>query len=513
MSNLLKFGIIWEAFYRFSRDSAGKVRMRRMDYVTKGYEPADALRYFEEISAIPRGSGNEAAVADYICRFAEERGLEYYRDSVHNVIVKKPGSAGCENLPALMLQGHTDMVCVKLPDCGHDFTKDPLQLEVKDGWLTAKGTTLGADDGMACAYMLAFLAKEDYVHPPLECVFTSMEEIGLLGAMEIDASRLSARRLINMDGGESKEYESMVSCAGGQVYNFRRTPSWEKAEGDRIAFSIRGLLGGHSAGVVHLGRGNGLKLMARILAAVSREMPVKLASFTGGAKMNAIVSEADAVMEVPAGSGEKAMEIGRRIAEEIRGELSVSDPGFAFSCRAAEAEQVMTAADSEALITFLQLLPDGIRSMSREIEGLVVCSSNVGILVMDGDTIDICDCIRSSEDGLKAAVSAEMETLAKLTGFEAVKGIAFGGWKYDADSELRALCAGIYERMYGRKMEFQATHGGLECGEFRSKIPELDIMCIAPSAKGAHTPEESMNLESFRRVYDFLLAIFEELCR
>lgn len=484
-----------------------------MDYVTKGYEPADALQYFEEISSIPRGSGNEAAVADYICRFAEEKGLEYYRDDAHNVIVKKPGSAGCENLPALMLQGHTDMVCVKTPESDHDFEKDPLKLEVKDGWLTACGTTLGADDGMACAYMLAFLAKEDYVHPPLECVFTSMEEIGLLGAMEIDASRITARRMINMDGGESMEHESMVSCAGGQVYNFRRTPVWEKAEGDVLRLSIRGLLGGHSAGVMHLGRGNGLKLMARILAAVKREMPVVLASFTGGAKMNAIVSEADAVIVVPAGCGEKAGEIGQKIAAEIRGELSVSDPGFAFSCEKTETERAMTAADSDALITFLQLLPDGIRSMSREMEGLVVASSNVGILTMDGDTIDICDCIRSSEDGLKAAISAEMEALAALTGFEAVKGITFGGWKFDANSELRALCAGIYEKMYGRKMEFHATHGGLECGEFRTKIPDLDIMCIAPTAKGAHMPEESMDLESFRRVYEYLLEIFRELCR
>ena len=225
-----------------------------MDYVTKGYEPADALKYFEEISAIPRGSQNEAAVADYICEFAKAHGLEYYRDEVHNVIVKKPASKGCENVPPLMLQGHTDMVCVKLPEVEHDFTKDPLELEIKDGWLTAKGTTLGADDGMACAYMLAFLAKEDYVHPPLECVFTSMEEIGLIGSMKIDAGKLSAHRLINMDGGTGAENQSVVSCAGGQVYNFRRTPAWEKAEGEAVSFAIRGLLGGHSAGVMHTGR-------------------------------------------------------------------------------------------------------------------------------------------------------------------------------------------------------------------------------------------------------------------
>lgn len=483
-----------------------------MNYITKGYEPEDALRYFEEISAIPRGSGNEGAVADYICRFAEERGLTYHRDKVHNVIVKKPGSKGCEHLPALMLQGHTDMVCVKLPGSSHDFTKDPLQLEIKDGWLTAKDTTLGADDGMACAYMLAFLAKEDYVHPPLECVFTSMEEIGLLGAMEIDASLLTARRMINMDGGASLEHESMVSCAGGQVYNFRRTPAWEKADGEAVRLTIDGLLGGHSAAVMHLGRGNGLKLMARILAAIAAKMPLSLASFTGGAKMNAIVSEAKAVAVVPVGKAAEAMELAKNLAEEIKAELSVSDPGFRFACEWAQADQVMTAEDSRALITFLQLLPNGVRAMSQEMEGLVVCSSNVGILAMDGDTIDICDCIRSSEDSLKAEISAEMETLAGLLGFEPVKGICFGGWKYDPSSKLRALCDRRFQEMFGRKMEFGATHGGLECGEFKAKIPDLDIMCVAPACKEAHTPEESMDLASFERIYNYLLAVFKDLC-
>lgn len=483
-----------------------------MDYITKGWEPADALRYFEEISAIPRGSGKEGAVADYICQFAKEHGLEYYRDDAQNVLVKKPGSKGYEDVPALMLQGHTDMVCVKLPESSHDFEKDPLQLEIVDGKLKAKGTTLGADDGIACAYMLAFLAKEDYVHPPLECVFTSMEEIGLLGAMAFDASRITARRMINMDGGASNEWETMVSCAGGQVYNFRRTPSWETASGDGLKLSIRGLLGGHSAAVMHMGRGNGLKLMARILAAVQAVMPVRIASFTGGAKMNAIVSEADAVIFVPEGKKAEAEQIATALGDVIRTELSASDPGFSLTCQETAGDKVMTEEDSQALIRFLQLLPNGVRAMSQEMEGLVVCSSNVGILTMDGDTIDICDCIRSAEDSLKAEVSAEMEALAGLLGFTAVKGIGFGGWKFDPSSSLRTVCAGLYQKMFGREMKFEATHGGLECGEFKSRIPDLDIMCVAPTAGEAHTPEEWLDLASFKRIYDYLLEVFRVLC-
>ncbi len=484
-----------------------------MEYVTKGLEPADALRYFEEISAIPRASQDEAAIANYICEFAKEHGLEYHRDDANNVIVRKPASKGCEDVEPLMLQGHTDMVCVKLPDCDHDFTKDPIELEIKDGWLTAKGTTLGADDGIAVAYMLAFLAKEDYVHPELECVFTSMEEIGLLGATALDASLLKSKRMINMDGGGSEEYMSVVSSAGGQVYDFYRKPEFVKAEGDAVDMTIRGLLGGHSAVTMTEGRGNALKLMARILVSLKRAMPIEVASFAGGMKMNAIVSDADAVVTVPAGKADEAMEIVSKVADDIKKEYAASDPGFTFACEKTTAEKVMSHEDSEALVNFMEMLPDGIHVMSQEIKDMIICSSNVGVLEMTEDgRIHVLDCIRSAEESVKTAISEKYELLASMCGFEAVKGTHFGSWGYDPASKLRAACSKVYEKLYGRPLEFITTHGGLECGEIKAKIPDLDIACMCATAEGAHTTDERLNLESFKRIYDCLLGIFEELC-
>ena len=484
-----------------------------MDYVTKGLEPADALRYFEELSRIPRGSRNEAAVAQYIYDLAKGLGLEAYKDEANNVVVKKPASPGCEDKPPLMLQGHTDMVCVKLPDCGHDFEKDPLKLEIRDGQLTAVGTTLGADDGTACAHMMALMARDDYVRP-LEFVFTSMEEIGLLGAKALDPALIKARRMVNMDSGASEDYQTVVSCAGGIVYDFKKKPRWEAADGDAVRLHISGLLGGHSAITIGEGRGNGLKLMARLLHAVAAAMEMRVAHFEGGMKMNAIVSDATALVTVPAGRGPEALQIAETLAAAIREELKISDPGFTFEGGAAELPaQVLVEGDGRALVDFLFLLPDGMRFMSREIEGLVHCSSNIGILTMRPDEIYLCDCLRTAEDSLGDQLGGEFETLAGLLGFEAVRTGGFCGWKYDPASPLRACGMALYKKMFGREMEIQATHGGLECGEFMGKFPDLDIMTVAPTCAGAHTTEETMDLASFKRVLDYLLALFEELCK
>ncbi len=484
-----------------------------MDYVTKGLQPEDALRYFEEISAIPRGSGNEIAVARYICEFAKGLGLEATRDEANNVIVKKPASAGCENAAPVMLQGHMDMVCVKLPDCEHDFEKDPLKLKVEDGWLKAQGTTLGADNGSACAQMMALMARDDYRHPPLEFVFTSMEEIGLLGAKALDPGMISARRMLNMDSGASEEYQTVVSCAGGLVYEFKKAPVWEVAAGDALRLRISGLQGGHSAITIGEGRGNGLKLMARILHAVADKTQLQISLFEGGMKMNAIVSDAVAVITVPSGKAGEALAAAREMAAAIQEELRVSDPGFAFEAEEVELPvKVLKAEDSAALANFLFLLPDGMRYMSREIEGLVQCSSNIGILKMSDEEIYLCDCIRTAEPSQGEQLGAEFVLLASLFGFSAVQTGGFSGWKYDPNSKLRATGMALFEKMFGRKMEIQATHGGLECGEFIGKFPDMDIMTVAPTCVGAHTTEEAMNLASFAKVMDYLVALLGELC-
>ncbi|HIV86794.1 MAG TPA: beta-Ala-His dipeptidase [Candidatus Pygmaiobacter gallistercoris] len=484
-----------------------------MEYVTKGLQPEDALRCFEEISAIPRGSGNEKAVAEFICDYAKNLGLEATRDEANNVVVKMPASAGCEKVAPVMLQGHMDMVCVKLPGCDHDFEKDPLKLKVENGWLKAEGTTLGADNGSACAQMLALMARKDFRHPPLEFVFTSMEEIGLLGAKALDPALISARRMLNMDSGASEEYQTVVSCAGGSVYEFKKKPVFETASGDAVSLQISGLQGGHSAITIGEGRGNGLKLMARILHAIAAKMDLRIAHFEGGMKMNAIVSSAEALITVPAGKGAEAISIAGELAGKIREELRISDPGFVFTAQAAELPaKTLSSGDSAALTNFLFLLPDGMRYMSREIEGLVQCSSNIGILKMTDGEIYLCDCIRTSEPSQGDQIGAEFELLAATFGFSSELTGGFPGWKYDPNSKLRATGMALFEKMFGRKMEIQATHGGLECGEFIGKIPDMDIMTVAPTCVGAHTTEEAMNIESFGKVMDYLVALLDALC-
>ena len=484
-----------------------------MEYVTKGLQPEDALRYFEEISAIPRGSGNEAAVAEYICNFAKRLGLEAVRDEANNVIVKKPASPGCEGVAPVLLQGHMDMVCVKLPGCDHDFEKDPLKLKVEDGWLKAEGTTLGADNGSACAQMMALMARDDYRHPPIEFVFTSMEEIGLLGAKALDPALISARRMLNMDSGASEEYQTVVSCAGGLVYDFKKKPTFVPAAGEAVELRISGLQGGHSAITIGEGRGNGLKLMARVLHAIASELELQIAHFEGGMKMNAIVSDALALITVPSGGSARAIEIAQALAGEIREELRVSDPGFAFSAKAAALpDKALCAADSAALVSFLFLLPDGMRFMSQEIPGLVQCSSNIGILKMSDEEIYLCDCIRTAEPSQGRQLGKEFELLAATFGFDAEQTGGFTGWKYDPNSKLRATGMALFEKMFGREMEIQATHGGLECGEFIGKFPDMDIMTVAPTCVGAHTTEEAMNLASFDKVMQYLVALLGALC-
>lgn len=485
-----------------------------MKYVTEGLQPAEPLRYFEEISCIPRASRNEKAVAQVVYDFAKGLGLDVKMDDAYNVVVKKPASPGCEEVPPLMLQGHMDMVCVKLPGVEHDFDKDPLQLEIVDGKLKAKGTTLGADNGTACAYMMALLAKDDYVHPPLECVFTTMEEIGLMGAMALDANWISARRMINMDSGASTDNQTVVSCAGGIVLDFTKQPQWQAAQGEALKLRISGLLGGHSAITIGEGRGNALKLMARVLQEVSVAVgDLQIAWFQGGMKMNAIVSEAQATITVPVGSGAPALAAAQQAGAKIKAELAASDPGFCFEAEAAALPaQTLSDAESAALWQFLFLLPDGMRQMSREMPGLVHCSSNIGILTMSPEQIYLCDCVRSAEDSLGENLAAELTALAGLLGFTAKRGISFSGWKYDPASPLRALCMQVYKDMFGREMELQATHGGLECGEFKGKFPDMDIMTVAPTCDGAHTPEEYIDLVSFARTYDYLFEVFRALC-
>lgn len=483
-----------------------------MKYVTEGYEPADVLRFFEDISRIPRGSGNERAVAEYIYNWGKDLGLDAYKDRFNNVVLKKKGSAGCEDLPPIMLQGHTDIVCVKLPESDHNFETDPLPLYIEDGKLRSRGTTLGADNGNAVAYMMGVLSRNDLVHPPLECVFTSGEEIGLLGAEDLSKDAFTAKRMINMDAGGMDQSVTTASCAGGLELIMTQKPVWQKAEGSFISLFIHGLKGGHSAGAIDQGRGNAAKLMARIINHVSLSTKTVVASFNGGDKMNAIISDTKVVISVR--DADTAMKEIEKTVAEIKEELRVTDAGFVCEFGPCDApEKMLDDMQSKRLVQFVLTIPATVRDMSFEIEGHVLNSNNLGAVQVTENEIKLWTLARSGDDSRQDAMGEEILALADVFGYDVKIGANFKGWKYNPNSKMRELHKKLMKEKFGVDLKVEATHGGLECGVFYGKEPEMDIITFGPKGDGAHTPEEFVMLDSFKEMFEYLCCFLEELTK
>ncbi len=485
-----------------------------MKYVTEGYEPREVHQYFEDIARIPRGSDNEAEVAQYIYDWGKNLGLDVWKDEFNNVVIKKPASAGCENLPPVMLQGHTDIVAVKLPESDHDFVKDPLPLYVDKelGRLRSNGTTLGADNGNAVAYMMGILSRNDLVHPPLECVFTSGEEIGLKGASLLDANSFTAKRMINMDAGGEDQSVTTVGCAGGLEMKMRQKPIWQAAKGNFVSLFIHGLQGGHSAGSINEGRGNAGKLIARIINHVSLKTKTVVATINGGTMQNAIMSDVKAVISVE--DLDIALEaIGKQVAA-IKDELRATDAGFECEFGPCDApEKMLDDAQSKKLVAFVLAVPAGVRDMSFEIEGHVLNSNNLAAVQVWDDEILIWTLARSGDDTRQDAMGEEIRSLADVFGYDVEIGANFYGWKYNPNSKMRGLHSKLFKQTFDIDLHVEATHGGLECGVFWGKEPEMDIICFGPKGGGAHTPEEWLDIKSFGEIYDYLILFLEELTK
>ena len=349
--------------------------------VTKGYKPESALAYFEQLCAIPHGSGNEEQVALYIENFAKERGLFVIRDKNNNVFIRKEATAGYENAPAYLLQGHTDMVCAKISTSSHDFERDALDLYMEDGWLRARGTTLGGDDGIAVAFMLALLDGAIEEHPTLECLFTVEEETGLGGAESFDYSVVTAKRMINLDS--ESESEVCAGCAGGARSKISFTPAIEESSGDVITLSVDGLFGGHSGVEINCGRANAIIMVSNILAEISKEQGIALVSLIGGEKDNAIPRMCEAKFVVEDAS--RAISIIEKCDGEIREGLCEADAGLKISVSVEnDVESIGTVAESSAIIEMLGNIKVGVLSMSAHLDGLVEFSRNLGVIEIDG---------------------------------------------------------------------------------------------------------------------------------
>lgn len=462
--------------------------------------------YFNELAKIPRGSRNEKEASDWVCEFAKAHGLTYKQDHVWNVYIEKPATPGYENADPLILQAHLDMVCEKNKGVDHDFEKDPLDLYVdENGWLRARGTTLGCDDGYGVAYMLAILESDDIPHPALQCWFTTMEEVGLLGAMQIKAEDLHAHQMINLDGGG--ELETAVSSAGGVNVVIKKKIDYEPNTENTYAIRVRGLKGGHSGGLIHLELGNSIIIAATILKEAELEgHPVQLVSFDGGLKYNAIPREADVVFTAAEDADALKAELDKKAAE-IATQLEFSDPDFRLEFEKLDtAEQRMTKQCSEDILNFVYLIPNGFQHKSMAIEGLTLASSNLGVVVTKDGEFRGDVLARSAIESYSESNGWRMHVLAELCHMQADVTDRIFCWNYAAESRLRDIYADVLKKQ-GKELITQATHGGLETGVFKGLVPDMDIICCGPVAEGAHTPEERLDLASFDRAWDILLAI------
>lgn len=463
--------------------------------------------YFNEIAKIPHGSKNEKAISDYVVNFAKEHNLKYKQDAVYNVIIDKEASQGYENAEPLILQAHMDMVPEKNRDSDHDFLKDPLDLYVEDGLLKARGTTLGADDGTGVAYMLAILEDDSLPHPALECIFTTMEEIGLLGASELKPEDVHANRMVSLDGGP--EGCTLLSSAGGATVYSRRKITWVENSNPAYCVMVKGLTGGHSGGEIHKEKGNANKLVARLVKeAQLAGVDVQLVKYNGGLKDNAIPREADIVFTstTPVEEIRTALE---KTAGDIKTELEFSDAGFQMEFTETSADKKISLEDSQKILDYAYLIPDGFKHRSMVIEGLTVTSLNLGVVVTDEEMITFSSMLRSALDSGTQNLINEINVLAGIQGMEVEATAIYPGWNYSETSAMRDIYSKVMKDR-GQELKVEAAHGGCECGIFKGLNPNIDIISFGPIARYIHTPDEELDLGSFDRAYDILCAIVKE---
>ena len=481
-----------------------------MEKVLKGYKPEAVFDYFEQLCAIPHGSYNEAAAADFLCAFAEKHGLSYRRDEMHNVLIRKCATAGYENEPVVMLQGHTDMVCVKRADKEHDFTRDPLTLVVENGWIRADGTTLGGDDGIAVAMMMAILADDSLPHPELECLFTVQEEVGLGGAGGFDYSDIKAKLLYNLDSEE--DGVCTVSCAGGVRADMHRPVTYEMIDAQTAEIRVSGLKGGHSGAEIHMPRGNAHRIVGHILAAVAAKASIRIVSLAGGNMDNAIPRDCSAVIAYAAADAEVVRAALAVLCEEQMAVLSRDDraEGKITATYASGAVRAMTEADTRAVIGILNLTPNGIVTMCEDMPALVESSCNMGILRTEEDAVKIGFLARASVEIRKEEIREKLALCASLFGAEISYSGEYPGWAFDRDSVATKRYVAVYERLWGKSPRVEAIHAGLECGLMKHAVPGLDPISIGPDMRDIHTPEERIEIDSIRRVYETVCAMLAE---
>ena len=476
-------------------------------------KPARVFEQFAKINEIPRPSKHEEQMIEYLKTFGESRGLETVIDETGNVIIRKPATPGFEDKDTIILQSHMDMVCEKLVDVDFDFTKDAIQTYIDGEWLCAKGTTLGADDGIGCAIELAILDSDDIEHGPLECVFTRDEETGLTGAEGMKAGFMKGNMLINLDSED--EGQIFVSCAGGR--NTTATFHFEREAAPEgwffVKASLKGLVGGHSGDDINKKRANALKVLARFLYQTQERYGLRLVSFNAGKLHNAIPRDGVIVFGVPFEKKEDVRVDWNVFASAVEEEYHVTEKNMQFDMESTEAAPVLPQDVSTRIVQAMQAVDNGVFAMCQdeELSWLVETSNNVASIETCENAMKVVASQRSNVMSALDNEAATIKAVFQLAGAEVVQGEGYPAWKMNPNSKLTALAVASYKKLFGKDSKVLGIHAGLECGLFSEKYPHLDMVSFGPTLRGVHSPDERLHIPTVQMVWDHLLDILKNV--
>jgi dipeptidase D len=478
-----------------------------MNEAVRALEPSSLWNHFADLNAVPRASKKEAAVIAFMQAFGEKLGLPVDTDASGNVVMRKPASPGYEDRPVVCLQSHLDMVHQKNAGTLFDFDTQGIDMFVEDDWVKAKGTTLGADNGIGVATIMALLASTDIPHPPLEALFTIDEETGMTGAFGLEPGRLQASILLNLDTEEDNELT--IGCAGGidVTATGTYTPEALPAGHETFRIEIKGLTGGHSGMDIHRGRGNANLLMIRLLDAAMRHCGARLANFDGGSLRNAIPREAVALVTVEASQAQHLNDITTKVAAELHAEHAHTDPNLSVHCAAADAaENMVPEAFSTLFVRLLSVCPNGIARMSPDIEGLVQTSNNVARVWMRGGEYSIQCLTRSAVESEKFDLARRIGNLFYALGAGVTEAGSYPGWTPKPEAGIVQLMSSLYRELHhGEEAHVNACHAGLECGILGRNYPGMEMISFGPTIRGAHSPDERVSVSSVQKFWSFLL--------
>jgi dipeptidase D len=483
-----------------------------MGTILNKLQPTRVWELFEEICQIPRPSKKEEKIIAYLVDFAKKHQLEYAQDKSGNLIIRKPAMKGCEKLASVVLQSHVDMVCEKNADVEHNFDKDPIRPRIDGGWVRAHGTTLGADDGIGIAVQLAILESEKIDHGPLECLFTVDEETGLTGAFGLEKDFVKSPFLLNLDSEDDGEL--FIGCAGGMdtLMTFPYTKVQTETDHQAFRVSVTGLKGGHSGDDINKGRGNAVKVLNRLLWNCDKMYELRLADIAGGNLRNAIAREAFANFTLPKRYQKDFLALFKILAEEIKAELRTNEPDLSISVEeSVMPECLIDYKVQQNLLNALYACPHGVISMSPDIPGLVETSTNLASVKMTPQEIIVSTSQRSAiESGIQDAANM-VASVFHLAGAKVKHGDGYPGWKPDTNSRILAVMKQAYEKLFSEAPKVLAIHAGLECGLIGEKYPGIDMISYGPTIKGAHSPDEGIEISTVQKFWDLTLEVLKNI--